>query len=338
MGRFHRLINSARAVASYKLLRQRVLSHPPQSVAIEVTNRCCFACQFCPQSDPRHFQKTPACDLTPERASVLLGRIRDGGFIGRSMHWVLGGEPFLNEQFPEIIVRAIQCGFANQLISTNGLVVSPERMHRFPVSNYTLYVDFCAEEATFERVRGTPGSWRRIRDNLLGIIADPALAHVALRLTDISHWAEPDPARREGNHRDLSALFGGRIPVDRREFHNMAGYLDGRARRAGGRRHYVCPYPWFEFIVASNGDVVACCRDLQHKTVLGNLFEQDLAAIWNGRQARQMRALLVRKQPQGIAACAGCDMHRDSGKFGWRNIIKSALRRYQVLRIFRQPR
>jgi len=94
----------------------------------------------------------------------------------------------------------------------------------------------------------------------------------------------------------------------------------------------VCPYPWYSMSIASNGDVVACCRDLEHQSVMGNLFEQSLAEIWNGKAFQEMRRDLAAERPDRQSACAGCDMPWDDSKFSMENLVATARNRLLLLR------
>jgi radical SAM protein with 4Fe4S-binding SPASM domain len=85
-------------------------------------------------------------------------------------------------------------------------------------------------------------------------------------------------------------------------------------------------------VIASNGDVVACCRDLQHKTVLGNLFEQELVDIWNSEEYQNLRTALVEKDPDRMSACQGRDLPYDADKFRVAHLAKTAVNRLGILR------
>jgi radical SAM protein with 4Fe4S-binding SPASM domain len=124
----------------------------------------------------------------------------------------------------------------------------------------------------------------------------------------------------------------GRIKFLSKTFHNATGYLGpgGSGEQSAG--YNLCPYPWSSLTIASNGEVVACCRDLEHKTVLGNVFEASLSDIWNDKAFQKLRQNLLNRTPEKSAACADCDMPYDESKFSAKNIISSLLNRLQLLR------
>jgi radical SAM protein with 4Fe4S-binding SPASM domain len=175
---------------------------------------------------------------------------------------------------------------------------------------------------------------REVLDNLRACLADPELAHFHFKVHDISSYKIHDPAEQDRRFAALEALFPKteRMTIHRRVFHNATGHLPiAEEKRAASRTYHLCPYPWFSFMIASNGDVVACCRDLEHKTVLGNLFQQEFDEIWNGEKYRALRRDLVDRQPDKQAACVGCDMPYDTEKFTLGHLAKTAVHRMLIL-------
>jgi radical SAM protein with 4Fe4S-binding SPASM domain len=351
--KLRRLLHTARVGYHWKIRRSPIVPYLPYGVSIEVTNRCNFKCVFCPQSLPDHFDKIASTTLTPDRADTLLGRIRESGISTTIIHWTLDGEPFMNKEFAEIIQRAVDHGFDAHHFSSNAMLMTPERLLELPKQGQAYYIapDFCADAGLFEAHRGTPGSWETVRANLVAVLESANLAHVHLVVHDVSPYAVRDPAELERHFADLRALLpeSDRLQLRRRIFHNAAGLspsaLEGAGSRAPdspvpfatdqpgeGSKYHVCPYPWYSMSIASNGDVVACCRDLEHQSVMGNLFEQSLAEIWNGKAFQSLRRDLASQRPDRQSACAGCDMPWDESKFSAGNLIATARNRLLLFR------
>jgi radical SAM protein with 4Fe4S-binding SPASM domain len=192
--------------------------------------------------------------------------------------------------------------------------------------------DFCADETLFEEVRGTPGSWRQVRENLVAILSNSELENIRLEITDIASYSVDDPDELRRQHQELVALFpeSPRASFHIRGFHNAAGRIESKLREKSDYR--VCPYPWYSMYMGNNGDVVACCRDLEHQTVLGNLFEQSLDEVWNGERYQALRKSLASAHPEDHDACRDCDMPYDPSKFSLRNMLKTASRRLLLFR------
>jgi len=320
--------------------RRRTPAPPyaPEDISIELTNTCNFKCAFCPQSDPHHFDHRARTRLSPEQAGVILGKLRDGGVRTDVIHWTLDGEPFINRSIDAICSVALRHGFRYFIFSTNGYFLSPERLASLPReggADYTLCVDFCADREYFETYRGTKTSWQRVCDNIRGAL-ESDLPHIRFEITDISSFTEENPDVLRERMDALRSLFPpGRVGFRSRVFHNMAGYLPGyveRKKASGHGKYFVCPYPWASLVVASNGDVVACCRDLDHKMVMGNLFEEDLETIWRGPRYRELRTNLATRHPEANAACKNCDLPYDAEKLSPAHMIRRAVKRLGVLK------
>lgn len=321
-----------RALMDMHVKRRSRVDYMPEYIALEVTNVCNFKCAFCPQSDPKHHDLVPKSYLDKESCRTYLTKIREAGIATNLMHWTLDGEPFMNKSFPELVLVSAEHGFTNTHFGSNGLLCSVERLIKFPLDKVRLNIaiDFCADKGYFEEVRGTRGSWSDVLSNIKEILCDPRTSNVGLELTDITSFSKDSPDQLAQAFKELRQLFGEHknIRYRTRTFHNATGFID---REAGGTgKYHLCPYPWTHFRIASNGDVVICCRDLDHKTVLGNLNMQTIPDIWNGEPMVRVRSDLLNKAPERIAACKGCDLPFDDSKFSLRNIYKAAIGRMQV--------
>lgn len=310
--------------------RWAVLDYSPEYVALEVTNVCNFKCAFCPQSDPSHHLKVSKTLLSADDCRLFLEKIRNAGIRTNLMHWTLDGEPFMHRDFAKLVEISAEFGFTNTYFASNGVLCTARRLLEFPLDRVRLNIaiDFCSDKSYFEEVRGTPGSWERVRENVASIVKDDRLQSVRIDVTDISSFSEREPDELKRRFNKLQGLFDAsdRLRYRRRTFHNATGFLN---RRTEGRYH-VCPYPWTHLRIASNGDVVPCCRDLQHKTVLGNLKEQSVEDIWNGQAMTGLRRNLLDGEPNRIAACRECDMPWDADKFALKNLYQTAKGRMQL--------
>jgi radical SAM protein with 4Fe4S-binding SPASM domain len=333
-----KLLGYARIFYNWQIQKNTILDYVPEDISIELTNTCNFKCSFCPQSDPSHFDRVARSSLSPEQVDTLLSKLRKGGVKTNVIHWTLDGEPFINQSIDEICAVAIRNGFYKFIFSTNGYFCTPERVLKLPKNHpdvsYTFWVDYCADSELFERHRGTPNSWERVRTNILKILEHPQLQHININLTDISSFKISDPNVLSQNLVALKQLFpeSDRFNVTSRIFHNATGFVPGILERKKDKntKYNLCPYPWTSFVIASNGDVVACCRDLEHKTVLGNLFTEELKEIWNGDRYQVLRQSLVEQNPQKMQACAGCDLPYDQGKFSFQHILRTGISRLGI--------
>lgn len=335
-----KILSYARILYDWKVRKSTTNNYVPEDISIELTNTCNFKCSFCPHSDPKHFEVVSRSTLSPEQAKVLLAKLREGGVKTNVIHWTLDGEPFTNIKIDEICSLAIQYGWRHFIFSTNGYFCTQERAEKLPINNknvtYTFCIDFCADKELFERHRGTPDSWDKVKDNILQILNNKRLNHISLKITDISSFTIINSVDLRIRLLMLKNMFpkSDRLHVTSRIFHNATGFVSGilEEKKKQNKKYNLCPHPWTSMVIASNGDVVVCTRDLQHKTILGNLFNEDLASIWNGQKFQNFRKALANRNPQAIKACENCDLPHDQGKFTIRHILKTGIYRLGILK------
>ncbi len=329
---FKKLNYYARTYFESHIIKRIDVSYLPEYIGLEITNVCNFKCSFCPQSDPNHFSFVPKSYLEKDKCELYLKKLRDAGVQTNLIHWTLDGEPFMNKNFHELCHIGVKYGFTNAFFGTNGMLCTTEKLLKFPVDKckFILSIDFCADERLFEKTRGTKGSWQKVRTNISNILGEEKLSNVYIALTDISSFTFSDKEEQRKRFNDLQALFGKykRISYRTKTFHNATGFL---SKEINLRKNYhLCPYPWSTLRIAANGDIVACCRDLRHETILGNLNNSELIEIWNGRKMQNLRRALLDKQPEKQEACNGCDLPFDDAKFSFANLVKVAKGRVQI--------
>ncbi len=332
-----KILKYGRVYYNWRVKKSVKLNYLPDDISIETTNICNFKCQFCPQSDSEHFSHLNKSYLTSENLEIILKKLRAEGITTNLLHWTLDGEPFINKNFPELFEVALKYGFHRFHFSTNGTLCDAKTLRAFPVSHrlsITLAIDFCADPEYFESVRGTKDSWERVVNNIKSLLDAEDLNHVHIELQDIFSFSNSASEELDASFLKLKELFGERerLSMFTKTFHNAAGYLESANENSNQhiKRYFGCPYPWSSMVIASNGDVVACCRDLRHQTVLGNLLKENLWDIWNGPAARELRENLSNEKPENSEACRGCDLPYDQNKHGWANLIKTAKKRLQI--------
>lgn len=69
--------------------------------------------------------------------------------------------------------------------------------------------------------------------------------------------------------------------------------------------HNRCWWIYYSTVVWWDGNVVPCCRDAQGKHVMGNIFDQPFADIWNGEKYRDFRRQIATKQSK-VDLCRLC--------------------------------
>lgn len=300
---------------------------PPIQFSIEATNRCNFRCVFCPQSNPEHKNRRPVGELTIENFRVFLEKVKKVKSGNSKLSICLDGEPLMNRSFVEFVKLANEAGFCARF-SSNGRLFLPAVTDALMKNLFIASIDFASEAAAFETMRGRIGDFEIVLDNLRYLVKRASEnRNIGVEIVDVTHF--DGHVAPEESLRSMRQMFPSELPRNirfwSRQFHNFGGHLGAGVK--GGYR--LCPYPWVAFNVAWNGDVVACCRDTEGKTVLGNVFREDILTIWRGKAFVEMRKALIEQRPQDVVACRGCDMPFSADGARWRigYLLSSLLRR-----------
>lgn len=70
----------------------------------------------------------------------------------------------------------------------------------------------------------------------------------------------------------------------------------------------ICKHPWMSMTIKSNAEATMCMEDYNNEIILGNVRENSLYDIWNGKQYDQFRKNHYNLS-KGIKCTEECDMH-----------------------------
>jgi radical SAM protein with 4Fe4S-binding SPASM domain len=298
-----------------------ILSYPPLFYSIEATNLCNFQCRYCPQRYEPHGSDD---GLRKGRMNVdlfesILKRIVELRPISR-LYLTGTGEPLLHPQLEKFISLSNQYGFVPSF-SSNGSLFFPERSKSLLNSGkFLLTVDFSPSKNIYEDYR-CGGNWETVYDNLKNLLAlkrESGKGNPQIEIRDMSPIAVHSVKDKEESLSELRRMFVG-LPVERfsqLKPHRWIGNIDRniRAAKSKGRSYKLCTHPWSIFVIAWNGEVVACCRDFGCQYVVGRMDGQSrIMDIWNNEKMQHLRKALVAKKPQDIVICKDCDRPTTGG-------------------------
>ncbi len=320
------LLRYAGLRAAYAL-RHRTVPFRPIHFDIEPANACNLKCPHCQVT---HWNRK-AIRLTRAKFESLLDDL--GPLISVKLQGM--GEPFLNGELVEMLLAGEARGISMRVV-TNGTLCDPDTVEgllalrdtdiTFSLDGATRVVfeairpgsDFelvCGNISTLvrrregrkrPRVRAATLITRQNAHEVLDIVALAGrlgVDGITLRPT-VGNWGR-DSMRP---HTDPLAVPRAELAQILRAARALAGehgvslsiyrpsFLRGRA---------VCNWPWISAFIASNGDVVPCCRVSDPDTVrMGNVFEESFTRIWNSAPYHDLRRRLRSHDLPGF--CANC--------------------------------
>lgn len=96
----------------------------------------------------------------------------------------------------------------------------------------------------------------------------------------------------------LDALYGDAGSAMHEKYEEMSIY----------KRRKACRYPFTHMTIRSNGDVVVCCVDWSRDTLLGNLHNESLDDIWNGKRLYDFRVMQLKTHGEKHPLCSSCEV------------------------------
>ncbi len=123
---------------------------------IDLTNRCNLQCPICfANANVAGYIYEPSYDEVVE----MLQRLRDYRPIAATCVQFSGGEPTLHPEFFKIVAKALEMGFSQIQIATNGIKMADEEFARKAAEAglHTLYLQFDGvDDSSYIKTRGKP--------------------------------------------------------------------------------------------------------------------------------------------------------------------------------------
>ncbi|MDO9066877.1 MAG: radical SAM/SPASM domain-containing protein, partial [Deltaproteobacteria bacterium] len=311
----------------------------PLGLCIEPTNRCNMSCKFCPV----HLDEFEgvvgglrfmAFDLYEKIVRDVQEMCRATGRKLVNLNLYGDGEPLLHKQLLEMIRLAIDLQIAeNIVVTTNASALTAYMAERLIVSGTThLRVSIYGMESAFHKqLTGSNVTPQRIFDNVkyLRKLRDASGATYPwiyakmigasetrgqLELFKQKYTGVADEVNVE-NPINWSGYAG----------HDLIGALDPshefnqsslqgwhRKARVNNAEKKICTTPFLSLNVKSDGKVVICIVDWSKGTIVGDIGEESLAAIWKGSRLRDFRRMHIEQRRYENSSCQNCNVFYNS--------------------------
>jgi radical SAM protein with 4Fe4S-binding SPASM domain len=267
------------------------LNNPfPRLLDIELTNQCNLECRMCPTGLGKLKREEGFID------SRLISGILDdiaGHYVGiRFVRW---GEPLLHSQLLLFLISIKRQGLPCH-INTNG-VFSDEEFLKDIVK-----LELDSIKFSFQGLH--KGSYKKMRgvdhfDQLTQTVIDlhelrgkkkKPFIQVGTTVTDESEQSII-------YFKKMFSEFSDRVTVGKTK--NLFGAERGHIANP-------CPELWDKLSVNWDGTVSACCADFDKKMVVGNLADETIEEIWNGKKLKELRQKLLDGKLEELEVCRRC--------------------------------
>ena len=241
------------------------------------------------------------------------------------------GEPLLNKQLPDMIAAAHKLGLYT-IVSTNAQALNrsiAEALVKSGLNRIIVSIDGFSEEsyATY-RVGGSLHKaleglqyLRQAKDQLRSRIV---IELQVLRLRSNEHewrWIKK-------NYKSLGAT---RLVFKTAQLHNFeqghplmptderysryrktadGTYVHKKASRLSPYCLFAsspCKRLWSGCVITTNGDVLPCCYDKDHRHAYGNITQESLAELYHSTKANALRRRVLLYQGEPLEMCKNCN-------------------------------
>lgn len=301
----------------------------PVHVSIEPANTCNAAC--------------PVCETGKQEMNRAKGKLDPAAFYKfideihpttSCLLFYFMGEPFLNKHSYDMIRYARSKGIYVETC-TNGDLVDAKGVIHSDINQISFQLGGLTQEI-HGRYR-VNSDIERVKKNLYELIEEKkknplsnvkievgfiVMRHNEHQINDFLKWAQEigvdkanviDPVVR--NMFEAHAY----LPKDKKYwFYDEDAFEKGFLKPKQVLKNE-CIWIWNSIQLNWNGDAVPCCRDPLGKFILGNVFEDGLKNLWNGKKATDFRKRILTSQ-RGTSICNLCsgygipELQKDSDK------------------------
>ena len=317
-------INQFLKISSY-LQKSHISYAYPSIWEIETTNRCAMSCNHCPRSTHLNRELT---DMDFGLLKSIINQLRcyaQNVFPGSArptIQFIHYGEPALYRYFEDSIRYAKNKDFSVIISSTSSAFNDKAIKASVDAALDDLWLIFDGmDEKTFKNIRGKAASFNMGLEQLKKLLLykkQKGASFPNITSIMIKHPYNRHQWQIFKNY--FNSIQG--ISCCLAHFSTFAGKIDtinelqkaiaddpeeqieiARVRKLNNN---VCYYPWHSVSVLSDGRVVPCCRDINGDYLLGDLKNESLVDIWNGKMLQKLRQDFI-KGNRNNPLCAKCN-------------------------------
>jgi MoaA/NifB/PqqE/SkfB family radical SAM enzyme len=277
----------------------------PRGAKVGITSRCNFKCSFC-----AHSSMSEHGDMPWETYVRVVRELRDAGVSHIGLFYL--GESFVIPSLPEYIRYAVEAGFENVFLTTNGSLASPDRVKACMEAGLTSlkfslnYVDHAqmtaitkVKSSIFDTIEKNIMAAKTVRDEG-GYRCDLSASYIDY--TDDQRDRMAERVAKMAPYLDSEPYA---LPL-----YNQAGLVTNAGRGNPGRADAARPLVpcWVLFTqahITHEGKLSACCFDHPSTFICGDLTEQSFMDAWHSERFRELRRAHLNRDLTDTA-CYSC--------------------------------
>jgi radical SAM protein with 4Fe4S-binding SPASM domain len=234
------------------------------------------------------------------------------------------GEPLCNPLLPDMLAYARKKDMTDTIdFTTNGLLFTKERVDQFiekgMPDTIRISLQGISEEA-YSRYCGAKINFGDFLDNLKYLYQNKGNCKISMKVADIA-IKDVDHGKEKfeeifGNIADtlfvesIIPIYGD-VNYEEVDTTIKDKALDGREQVKQKKVNIVCHRPFYRLALRTNGDVTAACCDQLHDVKYGNINDNSLIEIWNGKKRIEFLKMMLKGDRFKHPYCKDCIMPND---------------------------
>ena len=266
----------------------------PFLVFLDPSNLCNAECKFCPTGNRimvRKYRKSQVMDYNLYTNIIKqLSSFRDI----KTLRLYKDGEPLLNPYFTDMVAYAKDAGCFGEIdTTTNGKLFTKKivrslancGLNKIFISVPDNYSDKYREMVAELYARKTMDIYVKIIGDSLPCGRVDKFYEDFDKISDYMFVENLAPCWP-----NFDVLGKGTMGIYGNELTNIS----------------VCPYVFYSFSINSNGTVSLCFLDWQHRLILGDLMNDHITKIWNGKQHIYYQKMMLDGRRKFHPFCCNC--------------------------------
>ncbi len=303
----------------------------PYLMQISCSDFCNFKCKYCFQSRGmdalRRDHFTPGM-MTLETFKRLAGQVRTFPTRVKAFRFTGFGEPLMNKDLPKMIEYAKHNDIAEKVtMFTNGSLLTPQlnqKLIKSGLDEIMLSIEGLTSEKYFE-ITGKHIDYDQLLENISHLYKIKGECKIFVKIIDVGLTDQDifhtifDPIS------DLAFVEYASNAYSNVEFTKEIeeNYIGEKP----DKKVDVCHLPFYYMYINWNGDVSSCHLDYTKSICFGNINEDRIIDIWNGKEMNEFRLMQLKKERYTHPVCRNCNWISVCACGIYENIIDHAAER-----------
>lgn len=253
----------------------------PRIYQLETTSRCNLECPFCPRTTQllAKGQRDLHTDMPLEQFEAILDQMP----WLKSLELFHFGEPFMQNNLHEYVAACKKRGIYT-VIASNLLPATPVKLDKvFAAGLDFLVMDVDSLDAERYASMRVNGKLDKLQKAVVYILSKPRSQRPYCVAQTIMLDGKPEYTEEQ------FLEWTGGLKAEEIRYKFLDSFRETVVKKEGLQPEDLCREAFYGFTVHVNGNVVPCDRDWAGENVMGNIFEQDVMEIWNGKKFQAFR-------------------------------------------------